>query len=450
MQVSLETTSVLERRLTIIVPAADIDSKVEKRLKEMNQRVRLDGFRPGKVPFKVIKKRYGQGVYYEVLNEVMQTLSREAIASEGFHPVGSPSLEPKVMKEGEDLEFTVTFEVYPDIVLAEFAQVVIEKPVSTVQETDIDTMINTLREQNTTWEVVEERAAENGDQVEIDFVGTLDGEVFEGGSANGQVLVLGSNRMIPGFEEGLIGAHVGESRVLELTFPEAYHAEELQGKQVNFAVTVKVISKPVLPEMDDEFFTQYGIEEGGEKAFRETIRKNMERELHKVIKAKVKAQVMSGLLAIHSFDVPKTLIDKEVDHLRQEAVIQYGGENSNIDPKTLPAEMFSDKALKRVKLGLLVSDIVKDKGLRLRDDDERVRHMIEDIASAYQQSQQVIDWYYGNEEQLNQIRYVVLEGLVVDTVLDVAQISEIECSYEEAVKPPQQNVKEEGEDQVEA
>ncbi|MCK5894670.1 MAG: trigger factor [Endozoicomonadaceae bacterium] len=450
MQVSLETTSVLERRLSIVVPAVDIDSKVEKRLKAMNQRVRLDGFRPGKVPFKVLKKRYGQRIYYEVLNEVMQRYSQDAIDSESLRPAGSPNIEPKNMKEGEDLEFTVTFEVYPEIVLEKFAQVTIKKLVSTVQDTDVDTMIKTLREQNVTWEEVEERVAENGDQVKIDFVGTLNDEVFEGGSANDQLLVLGAGQMIPGFEEGLIGSHVGEKRVLELTFPEAYHAEEMKGKQVNFAVTVNAISKPVLPEMNDEFFAQYAIKEGGEKAFREAIRKNMERELSKVITAKVKEQVMTGLLSIHTFDVPKTLINKEIDNLRQEAVVQFGGEKSNIDPKTLPVEMFRDKADRRVKLGLLISEIVKVNNLRLQEDDERVRRTIEEVASAYRQPQQVIDWYYSNEEQLSQVRYVVLEELVVDTVLDAAQVSEVECSYEEAVKPPQPIAENEtGEHQVE-
>ena len=440
MQVSLETTSGLERRLTIVVPAADVDAKVEERLKEMSRRVRLDGFRPGKVPFKVVKKRYGKGAYQEVLGEVMQTSYMEAISSEELQPAGSPSVEPKVMEEGKDFEFIATFEVYPEIALEDFAQIKVEKPVSTVQDADVDTMLSTLREQSRTWEVVE-RAAESGDQVEIDYVGTLDGEAFEGGSAENQKLVLGSGQMISGFEDGLVGASAGEEKVLELTFPEDYHSEELKGKQTAFTVKVKSVSQPVLPEMNDEFFAKYGVKEGGEEAFREEIRKNMERELRQAVKTKIKNQVMDGLLSVHNLDVPQALAGQEIDRLRHQAVAQFGGANSGIDPKNLPAELFKDEADKRVKLGLLVGEIVKVKEIKV--DDNRVRSMIEDIASAYQQPQQVIDWYYSNEQQLSQVQYVVLEEQVVDTILDAAQVSEAECSYEEAIKPAQQHAAEE-------
>lgn len=435
MQVSLETTSGLERRLTIVVPAADVDAKVEKRLKEMSRRVRLDGFRPGKVPFKVVKKRYGKGAYQEVLSELMQVSCMEAISSKDLQPAGSPSVEPRVMEEGKDFEFIATFEVYPEITLEDFSRIKVEKPMSAVQDADIDSMIDTLREQNRTWEVVE-RAARAGDQIEIDYIGTLDGEAFEGGSAEDQKLVLGSGQMIPGFEDGLIGASVGEERVIELTFPEEYHSEELKGQQAAFAVKVKAVSQPVLPEMNDGFFARYGVENGGEEAFREEVRKNMERELRQSVKARIKKQVMDGLLSIHDVAVPRTLAVQEIERLRRQAAASLDrAADGSIDPDKLPDELFREKADERIRLGLLIGEIVNAEKIEV--DEDRVRSMIEDIASAYQQPQRVIDWYYSNEQQLNQIRYVVLEEQVVDTILDTAQVSDVECSYDEAIKPVQ-------------
>lgn len=432
MQVSLETTSGLERRLTIVVPAADVDAKVEDRLKEMGRRVRIDGFRPGKVPFKVVKKRYGKGAYQEVLGEVIQSSYWDAIDSEALQPAGSPSLEPKVMEEGKDFEFVATFEVYPEIALKDFAGITVDKPVSSVADTDVDEMVDTLRKQACTWEVVE-RAAKNGDQVKIDYVGTLDGEAFEGGSAESQTLELGSGQMIPGFEDGLLGASAGEEKVLELTFPEDYHDEEVNGKQVTFTVSVHSVSESVLPELNEAFFARFGVEETTEEAFREEIRKNMERELRQAIKHKIKSQVMDGLLSVHKLDVPKALVNQEVDRLRYQALARVGGEKSGINPKSLPAEWFQADADKRVKLGLLVGEIVKVRDLKV--DEDRVRAMIEDIASAYQNPQQVIDWYYSTEQQLSQVQYIVLEEQVVDTILEAANVREVECSYEEVLKP---------------
>lgn len=434
MQVSLETTSDLERRLTVVVPAADVDAKVKERLEKMSRRIRLDGFRPGKVPFSVIKKRYGQGAYQEVLSEVMQSSYMEAIANESLNPAGSPSVESKVTEEGKDFEFIATFEVYPEITLEAFDKITIEKRVSDVQDADVDTMFDTLREQSSRWEESED-AAENGDQVTIDYVGTLNDEAFEGGSAENQTLVLGSGQMIPGFEDGLVGAFAGDEKILNLTFPEAYHSEALKGKQAVFTVQVKAVRKRVLPEVNDEFFAQYGIKEGGEEAFRKAIRKNMERELRQSIKSALKNEVMEGLLSIHNLDVPNVLVNQEIDRLRHQTIAKFGGENSNIDPKMLPADLFRSEAVKRISLGLLVGEIVKVKEIAV--DSSRVRSMIEEIASAHENPQDAIDWYYKNEKQLSQVQYVVLEEQVVDTVLEVAQVVERECSYEEAVKPAQ-------------
>ncbi|MCL6268728.1 trigger factor [Sansalvadorimonas sp. 2012CJ34-2] len=432
MQVSLETTSGLERRLTIIVPAETVDVQVDKRLKDMGKRVKLDGFRPGKVPFKVVKRRYGQGARQEVLGEVIQSSYTQAVIKEELHPAGAPRIEPKVMDEGADLEFVAIVEVYPEIELGDFSNIFVEKPVAEVAEDDVSKMLETLREQSKTFEEVEEgTVAELGDQVVIDFKGSVDGEEFEGGAAENQDLELGSGRMIPGFEDGIVGMKSGEQKDITVTFPEDYQAENLKGKEAVFAINLKAVKKGALPELDEAFFERYGVKEGGEEAFRAEITKNMGRELRQAVKTKVKNQVMDGLLSIHEVELPAALVDQEIDRLREQAVQQFGGQGMQADQ--LPAEIFRAEAEKRVRLGLIVGEVVKAK--ELKADDNRVREMIEEIASAYQEPQQVVDWYYGNEQQLSQVQYVVLEEQVVDTILEAAQVSEKTCGYEEAIKP---------------
>ncbi|KEQ16143.1 trigger factor [Endozoicomonas numazuensis] len=437
MQVSVETTSGLERRLTITIPADKIDGEINKRLQDLSRRVRLDGFRPGKVPMKVVKRRYGLGARQEVLGEQMQQAFVEAVTQESLNPAGAPRVEPKGDEEGKDFEFVATFEVYPEIEVGDFGGVEIERPVAEVSDADIDEMVETLRSQSKTFEDVE-RAAEQGDQIVFDYVGTFasgeqNGEEFAGGKAENSTLELGSGRMIPGFEDGLLGVSAGEEKTLELTFPEDYHSEELKGQAVEFACKVHQVQATALPELNDEFFERFGVTEGGEEAFRTEVRKNMERELRQAIKGKVKNQVMDGLLTTHEVEVPSPLVAQEIDRMREQAVQQFGGAQGGFDPKQLPAELFEKDAKKRVALGLLVGEIVKQREIKV--DDDRVRTMIEEMASAYQEPQQVVDWYYSNEEQLSQVKYVVLEEQVVDTVLEAAKVSESECSYQDAIKP---------------
>ncbi|WP_299728843.1 trigger factor [uncultured Endozoicomonas sp.] len=431
MQFSLEETTGIERKLTITVAVEDINNEVNKRLQDLSRRVRLDGFRPGKVPMKVVKRRYGEGARQEVLGEMMQSSFIEAITEQKLNPAGAPSVEAKSDND-EGFTFVATFEVYPEIALNEFKDIIVERPVAEVQESDIDEMIETLRKQSNTFEVVE-RAAEQGDRLTFDYVGTKDGEAFEGGSAENSTLELGSGRMIPGFEDGLVGVSAGEEKVLSVTFPEDYQAEDLAGQAVEFACKVHKVEGPALPEMNDEFFARFGVSEGGLEGFRTEVSKNMERELRQAIKSKVKNQVMDGLLNTHEVEVPSSLAAQEIDRMREQAVQQFGGAQGGFDPKQLPAELFESDAKKRVALGLLIGEVVKQREVKV--DDERVRAMIEEMASAYQEPQQVIDWYYSNDEQLSQIKYVVLEEQVVDTILDAAQVSEKSCSYQEAIKP---------------
>ena len=432
MQVSVETTSGLERRMTVGIPADRIENEVNKRLQQTAKRARVDGFRPGKVPMSVIRKRFGASAHQEVIGEVIQSSFYEAVMQEKLNPAGAPSVEPKSMEEGKDFEYIATFEVYPEVTLAGFEGISVERPESEVTDADVDTMLDTLRKQNTRFEAVE-RAAENGDQVTIDFVGKIDGEAFQGGTANGTNLVLGSGRMIPGFEEGLVGAKAGDSLTLNVTFPEDYQNLDLAGKAAEFETTVQEVAAPALPELDDEFFAQFGVTEGGLDGFRAEVRKNMERELRQAIKTKVKAQVMDGLLESNTVEVPKALISSEIDRLREQAVQQFGGGNFNASQ--LPAELFEEQAKRRVSLGLIVAEVVKQNDIK--PDNDRVRAMVEELASAYQEPEQVVNWYYQNEQQLGEIQSVVLEEQVVDTVLQKAQVTDKKVAYEEAVKPAQ-------------
>ncbi|MDD0844035.1 trigger factor [Pseudomonas sp. Gutcm_11s] len=429
MQVSVESTSALERRMTIGVPAERIETEVTKRLQQTARRAKVPGFRPGKVPMNVIRQRYEDTARQEALGDLIQATFYEAIVEQKLNPAGAPSVEPKAFEKGKDLEYVATFEVFPEIQLAGFDGIAIERLQADVNDADVDNMLEILRKQNTRFEAVE-RAAENGDQLNIDFVGKIDGEAFAGGSAKGTPLVLGSGRMIPGFEEALVGVKAGEERVINPTFPADYQNLDLAGKTAEFTVTVNSVSAPQLPELNDDFFALFGIKEGGLEGFRAEVRKNMDRELRQAIKSKVKNQVMEGLLAANPVEVPKALIGNEVNRLRVQAVQQFGG---NIKPDQLPAELFEEQAKRRVVLGLIVAEVVKQS--ELKADEARVRELIEEMASAYQEPQQVVAWYYKNDQQLNEVRSVVLEEQVVDTVLQKAKVTDKAVSYEEAVKP---------------
>jgi trigger factor len=429
MQVSVEATSALERRMTVGVPAERIETEVNKRLQQTARRAKIPGFRPGKVPMSIIRQRYEDSARQEALGDLIQATFYEAVVQEKLNPAGAPSVEPKVFEKGQALEYVATFEVFPEFQVTGFESIAVERLQAEVTDADVDNMLEILRKQNTRFEAVE-REAQDGDQLNIDFVGKIDGEAFAGGSAKGTLLVLGSGRMIPGFEAGLVGAKAGEERVLNVTFPEDYQNLDLAGKAAEFTVTVNAVAEPKLPELNEEFFALFGVKDGGLEGFRAEVRKNMERELRQAIKTKVKNQVMEGLLGANPIEVPKALIGNEVNRLRVQAVQQFGG---SIKPDQLPAELFEEQAKRRVVLGLIVAEVVKQ--FEIKPDETRVRELIEEMASAYQEPEQVVAWYYKNAQQLDEVRSVVLEEQVVDTVLQKANVTDKQVSYEEAVKP---------------
>lgn len=434
MQVSIETTTGLERRMTITVPAARVDSEVNERINKAARTVRMDGFRPGKVPLAVVRKRFGASIRQEALGDLIRDSFYEAVTQEKLNPAGFPTIE-SVKDEGfDDVAFVASFEVYPEVKLASLAGVKIERPVADVSDADVEKMIDTLRRQRAIWTDTAD-AAKDGDRLDLDFDGSVDGEAFDGGSAKGFSLVLGSKRMIPGFEDGLVGAKAGEERDLNVTFPADYQAEALRSKAAVFKVKVNKVQTPVLPEVDEEFIKAFGVADGGQDKFREDVRKNMQRELKQAIKNKTKNQALEGLLSAHQLDVPKALVTNEIGRLRQNMLKQFGSNAKNVNPDMLPDELFAEQAKRSVTLGLLIGEIIKTSDLRV--DENRVRTLIEEIAESYETPDEVVSWYYGNKEQLQQVEAVVLEDQVVDKIISEAQVIDTPVGYEEVLRPQQ-------------
>lgn len=434
MQVSVEETSDLERRVKVGVPAEAVDNAVEQKLREASKNMRLDGFRPGKVPVREVRRRYGQAVRDEVLGEVMREYFIKALEDKELEPAGMPRFETTRNEPGADVEFVATFEVFPRLELASFDKVEVEKPVAEITEDDVEQMIENLRKQKAQWKEVD-RAAAEGDRVNIDYQGTRDGEAFDGGSAEGQDLTLGSGQMIPGFEDGIVGLKAGEGKILKVTFPEDYQSEELQGKEVEFEVKVNRVEELELPEVDEEFRAAYGVTEGTLEDFRAEVRRNMERELSNAVRSKLKEQVMDRLVELHDFEVPDATVDSEIQRMRQSMVQQFGG-GEQFDASMLPDDLFRDRAERSVRMGLIMRTILEDR--EIKADPEKVRERVEEIASQYEQPQEVVSYIYGNQQQLQQVEGAVLEEQVVELVLDQAKVEEKTMSYEDAVKPSEE------------
>tara|TARA_R110002110_G_scaffold14698_1_gene67622 strand:+ start:38875 stop:40197 length:1323 start_codon:yes stop_codon:yes gene_type:complete len=437
MQVSIETTSGLERRLTVGVPAERVDIEVDSRLQKASRNVRLPGFRPGKVPMKVMRQRFGAGIRQEVLGEVVSQSFQEAVVQEKLRPAGQPSIEPRNLEAGKDLEYVATFEVFPDVEVAAMAGFEVERPQAEVTDADIDNIIDVFRKQQGEWVVVD-RAAAEGDKVNIDYTGTRDGEAFEGGSAQGSDLELGSNRMIPGFEDGIVGMKAGDEKTLKLSFPDDYHSEDLKGAAVEFNVKLNSITELQPAELNEELFAKYGVEEGGEARFREEVGQNMARELKNAVQGKVKQQVMDAVLAAHeSLEVPKALIDQEVSVMRNQMFQQFGGAaGQDLDLESLlPRDMFAENAERRVKLGLVMAEFIKQQDIKAEAD--KVRSAIEEMASTYEDPEEVINYYYANQEQLAAVESKVLEDQVVEKLLESANITDKPSSYQDAISQDQ-------------
>ncbi len=421
MQVSVESGEGLERRMTVELPAEQIETEVDKRLKQIGRTAKLDGFRPGKVPMKMLRKVYGGQVLQEVYGQMIETSYQQAIQQEKLHPAGLPKIEPKEATEEGLFGYVATLEVMPEIEAPKLEGKV-TRPLAEITEQDIEEMIEKLRKQRASWSEVE-RAAAEGDQVKISFEGKIDGEAFEGGSAEGVPLVLGSKRMIEGFEDALVGMIKDEKRTIELTFPEDYHKADLAGKPVSFEVEVSEVAEETLPEVDEAFAKDFGAEEGVDK-LKSDIRENMERELAQRVQAKIKSQVMDLIYEQNKVEVPMALIDEEIKALQKQTQERIGQGAGSLE---LPRDMFEEQARRRVTLGLVIGEIIKQNDIQI--DNDRVRKTIEDFASSYEQPEEVVKYYFGNQEQLAAVQNVVLEDQVVDWALEQAEVIEEQTSF---------------------
>lgn len=425
MQVSVESTTGLERKLTVQVPAAEVDAEVLKRLQRVGRTAKIKGFRPGKAPMKVLKQQYGAQVHQEVIGEIIQRSYGEALRQEDLNPAGNPRIEPANMGEGKDLEYTATFEVYPEVTFAPMDKINVERPAAEIADADIDEMIETLRSQRKTWAEADEAAAE-GDRITIDFEGKLDGELFDGGKAEDYAVELGAGRMLADFEAGITGMKAGETKDIDVNFPEDYHAENLKGKAAVFAITAKKVEKASLPEVDDEFVKSFGVEEGGIDAFREEVRGNMTRELQQTIHHKVKEALLDALVENNPIDLPAALISEEVHRMQHDAGRRMG---INDHSKLPSAELFQDQARKRVAVGLLMSEVITQNNLEL--DPARVDAKLEQLTAEYDDSEAMIKMYRENAQAMTQVQNLTMEEQVVDWLLEQVKVTDKQTSFKE-------------------
>ena len=427
---TIETTQGLERRVSITIPADSVKSAVREELKRVAKNARVDGFRKGKVPPHIIEQRFGASVRNDVLNDLLPRHFFDLMFQEKVNLAGRPTFAVDSYEEGKDLQFTATFEVYPEVKLQGLENIKVEKPTVEITEADIDKMVDVLRKQQATWAETQD-AAKAEDRVTLDFSGSIDGEEFEGGKASDFVLLMGQGRMIPGFEEGIVGHKAGEQFDINVTFPAEYHSENLKGKAAKFAVTLKKVEVMVLPELTDEFVSKFGPNSKTVADLRVEIKKNMERELKNELVSRVKNQVIDGLIEQNPLDVPAAAIEQEIEVLRNQAAQRFGGNAQQA--AQLPRELFEEQAKRRVQVGLLFSEVIASN--ELKADEARVKAMIEDIASAYEQPAEVIEYYNKNKELMNNIRNVVLEEQAVDAVLAKAQVTEKASSFDEIMNP---------------
>jgi len=421
MQVSVEAGEGLERKLKIQIPTETVDVQVETRLKSMLPRVKIDGFRPGKVPLKVVKQHYGDQIFQEVAGELMQNAFRDALVQENLNPAGDPSISTDGIKQGEPLEFTATFEVYPDVELTPVSSMKLEKIKSSVTDADVDKMIDTLRKQRSSWSEVE-RDAGDDDKVVIDFKGMIGNEAFDGGSADGVPVVIGSGSMIPGFEDNLKGLKAGDETTFKVNFPDDYNAAHLAGKEAEFAVTVKTVEESSLPEIDEEFAKSFGVEDGSAEKLREDIRGNMARELDNRIRTEMKNAVMDKLIETNPIDVPTAIVNQEAETLQKQTAAQLPGSEQ-------PVEAYTNEATRRVKLGLILAEVVKTAALQ--PDSEKVRERVEAMSKDYEDPDEFVRYYQSNPQLLRGIETLVMEDMVVDWVVDQAEVNETERSFDD-------------------
>ena len=435
MQVVLESPSALERQFTITIPTGDVETEFEAKLAETAKRVRIDGFRPGKVPASVVRQRYGQAIRQEIVSDLMEKSLGQALSEHDVKPIGQPKIDDVKFEEGSDFSFKATFEVFPELDPALIDGDEIEQTKCKVGAADIKEMIATLREQRKSWKESARAASKEGDRVTINFEGFIDGEAFEGGKGEDHALILGSGSMIPGFEDGIVGMKKGDAQDIEVTFPEDYHAENLKGKAATFKIEVTKLERGELPAVDEDFIKAFGVESGDEKDFKAELKEQMERELLLTLRSMNKTKVFDILLEKNAeAPVPEAAIKSEIHALKHQAVERFDG-GQQFDPHQLPDELFTEQAERRVRLGILLGATVKK--LELQADTDRVRALIDEMAAAYDDPEQVVNFYYSNAENLKQVEALAVEEQVSEKLLESAKVKTIDMSYADVMKSRQ-------------
>ena len=432
MQVTIETLEGLERKMTVQVPADKIASAVEQKLKQVSKTVKLDGFRPGKVPVNVVKKMYGAQIRHEVMGDMIESSYRDAIIEQKVRPAGMPKIEAVEAEEGaekdESMTYSAVFEVYPEVESVEMDSIEIEKPAAEIADSDVDAMIDKLRGQRKEWVEVE-RAAVADDQVICDFEGKIDGEVFAGGSGKDMAIEIGAGKMLKEFEEGLLGMSKGEEKTVDVNFPEDYHGKDVAGKTAQFTLNVTKVSEPKLPEMDEELVKSFGVESGDVEAFKADVRGNMEKELSQKIKTHIKNTVMAGLLDKNEIIAPKAMVDEEIKNLKMQMAQNMGQDPAKMDTSAFPDDLFREEGSRRVQLGLLVGELIRIEKIKL--DQAKLESTLQEMAATYEEPQQVLEYYTKNREAKASLEGLVLEDQVVEHILGKAKVTEKTVNFED-------------------
>jgi len=420
--------SPLERNITVSVPIARIEAEIASRLKNLARTVRMQGFRPGHVPLKMVERHYGFQVRQEVVTDTVQKTFAEAVKEQNYRVAGPPRFEPKPVEQGaHDVEYTATFEVYPEVGMGDISSRTVTRPVAKVQESDVEATLETLRRQRAKYERTE-RAAASGDLVNIDFEGLIAGQPFEGNQASNFTVVLGENRMLADFEAAIVGMRQGERKTFPLTFPQDY-AEAVRGRTADFTVTANQVAEPKLPPLDAEFARALGVASGDLEQLRREVRENMEKEAVKRVRSSVKEQVMVALNEAAAFDVPRSLLDGEIERMRAAALQDLKQRGMAVQDGSLPDELFAERAARRIRVGLLVADLVKKHGLAPRP--EQVRKAIEEHAESFEQPEQLVRWYYAEPARLAEVEALVMEDNVVEWALGRMKVEDRATDFDE-------------------
>ena len=428
MEATTAQASELERRVDLSIAIADVEKEMEQRLKRMGKNMKMPGFRPGKVPFNIVKQQYGDQARHEVLSEALDRVFGETVTEQKMRVAGYPRIEPKTTESTTHLEFTAIFETYPEFTPGDMSTAEVERPLLQVGASEVDKTLDILRKQRVSYEDAD-RAAAKEDRVVIDFIGKKDGVPFEGGQAEDYPFVLGQGMMLPDFENAVEGTKVGETKTFDLTFPEDYHAKELAGQTVQFDITVKQVQAPKLPEIDADFAKSMGIADGDVDKMRAEIEANLKREVKRRIDGKLKDQVMEAMLKANPITVPVALVDLEIQRLMQTA--RQDMEQRGMKVKDLPIqpEWFADQAKRRVSLGLILAEVVKTE--KLQATPEQVRALVDETAASYEHPEEVVRWYYAQPQRLQEVEGVAIENNVVEWVLSKAKVTEKPAVFDE-------------------